>query len=68
MSATTLATARQLAERHNVHRTTIYDWAKRYDDFPAPVVPEPGERWDAEEVAEWVERTAPTRRPGRPPR
>lgn len=58
---TTLVTARELAERHGVHRRTAYRWIEQ-PDFPAPMIrSSAGALWDTEEVDEWVRSTAEER-------
>lgn len=50
-------TASDIAEMSRVGRSTVSNWRKRHDDFPAPIDDEAGNpRFDAEEVRSWLAR------------
>lgn len=43
-----------LADRYNVHRTTVWRWAKSEPNFPKPVVLSPGcTRWKLSDIEAW---------------
>lgn len=54
-----LVGAREIADRLGVSSNSIvYDWMRRYDDFPRPLVRlSAGNIWLWSEVAAWAKRT-----------
>lgn len=52
----------EIAERFDVHKSTIGNWMNRYPDFPAPVaVLSAGAVYLMSEVLAWVEKSWPGR-------
>lgn len=49
-----LITARSIAERLGIERTTVYQWARRFADFPAPVA---GDVYHWPDVKAWAKAT-----------
>jgi prophage regulatory protein len=48
-----------LADRYNVHRTTVWRWAKSDPTFPQPIVLSPGcTRWRLSDIEAWEQRRA----------
>ena len=56
MSETNLLTIRDVAERLNITRPTVYKFLHRYPDFPRPIkLSVKATRFRASEIERWVE-------------